>query len=55
MTTILKKGMTNSEMNKAIQQITKQEKDKSIEKLAGKLKANIDPLEFQKRLRNEWE
>ncbi|MDP2041508.1 MAG: hypothetical protein Q8S14_01465 [Algoriphagus sp.] len=54
MTTILKKGMTKLEMNKEIQQITKRKKVKSIEHLAGKLQADIDPLEVQKRLRNEW-
>ncbi|MFN3996879.1 hypothetical protein [Algoriphagus sp.] len=53
MTTILKKGMTKSEMNKEIQQIMRK-KVKSIEHLAGKLQADIDPLEVQKRLRNEW-
>lgn len=55
MTTILKKGMTKLEMNKEIQQITQLKKVKCIEHLAGKLQANIDPLEVQKRLRNEWE
>lgn len=55
MTTIFKKGMTKLEMNKEIQQITKRKKVKSIELLAGKLQADIDPLKVQKRLRNEWE
>jgi len=54
MVTIIKKGSSFDEIEKKIQKISTKNKSK-IQKFAGSLKSEIDPLEWQKNIRNEWE
>ncbi len=55
MVTIIKKGTPLTEIRKQINEIIYRSKDKGILKYAGKLKLDIDPLDFQIEIRNEWE
>ena len=54
MATVIKKGASKSEINKSIRKATGKRSSKELLKLAGTLKADIDPLDYQKRLRDEW-
>jgi hypothetical protein len=54
MATVIKKGSTKSEIVKSIRKATGKRPNKELMKLAGTLKADIDPLEYQKKLRDEW-
>lgn len=54
MATVIKKGASKSEINKSIRKAVAKRPSKELLKLAGSLKANIDPLVFQKRIRDEW-
>jgi hypothetical protein len=55
MVTILKKGTPIDEMSKQVDALVSKSPKKDILKYAGKLKTSIDPLEFQKKMRDEWE
>lgn len=54
MVTIIKRGSSAAEIKKKIQKISSKSKNK-LQKFAGSLKSEIDPLEWQKSIRNEWE
>ena len=54
MAVTIKKGMDKKEMEKKIQEITSKKKVIDLIELAGRLKSEVDPLEFQKSVRNEW-
>lgn len=54
MATVIKKGASKSEIAKSIRKAVRKRPSKEITKLAGTLKADIDPLAYQKILRDEW-
>jgi hypothetical protein len=49
MVTIIKKGTSRQEIKKRINKVIAKQSNKGIMKYAGKLKSNIDPLEYQKK------
>lgn len=53
MVTIIKKGTTRAELDKHLEQISSAKK-LDVTKFSGVLKIKEDPLEIQKRLRDEW-
>ncbi len=55
MATIIKKGASKSEVLETVKKVKGKRRNKELLKLAGSLKADIDPLKFQKKLRDEWE
>jgi len=54
MATVIKKGSSKSEILKSIRKAIGKRPNKGLMKLAGSLKVDIDPLEYQKKLRDEW-
>lgn len=54
MVTIIKKGTPKAEIKRRINEVVNKNPKRNIMKYAGKLKIDIDPLEFQKNMRNEW-
>lgn len=55
MITIIKKGTPKEEIKKRVNEVFSKAPKKDIMKYAGKLKMDIDPLEYQRRMRDEWE
>lgn len=55
MVTVIKKGTSKDEIKKQIDEVVSKAPKKDIRKYAGKLTIDIDPLEYQKQMRNEWE
>ena len=55
MTIILKKGASLDEINEKILKTKPARKKHAFEKYVGVLAITDDPLEIQKKLRNEWE
>jgi hypothetical protein len=56
MVTVIKKGTSKEEIKKRINEAVSKTPKKDIMKYAGKLKlTGIDPLEYQKKMRDEWE
>ena len=55
MITIIKKGASIEEMRKLLNKAFSKVPQKNVRKYAGALKTDIDPLEYQKQMRNEWE
>jgi hypothetical protein len=55
MVTIIKKGMPKDEAKKLIDDAVAKAGKKDLRKYAGILKTDIEPLEYQKKIRNEWE
>jgi hypothetical protein len=55
MVTIIKKGTPKDEIKKRINKVVAKNHKKDLKKYAGILKADIDPLAYQKQIRNEWE
>lgn len=55
MVTIIKKGTPKEEIKKRVDEAISKTPKKDIMKYAGKLKTDIDPLEYQRRMRDEWE
>ncbi|HEX8546748.1 MAG TPA: hypothetical protein VF691_07270 [Cytophagaceae bacterium] len=55
MVTIIKKGTPKQEAKKLIDEAVAKAGRKDLRKYAGVLKTDIDPLEYQKKIRNEWE
>ena len=54
MVTVIKKGTPIEKMKKLMNEAFSRTPKKDIRKYAGILKSDIDPLEFQKQMRNEW-
>lgn len=54
MVTIIKKGTPRKEIKKRINDVVSKSHSRNIKKYAGKLKLDIDPLEYQRHIRNEW-
>ena len=55
MVTIIKKGTSKEEAKKLIDEAVAKAGKKDLRKYAGILKTDIDPLEYQKQIRDEWE
>lgn len=55
MATVIKKGASKSEIRERIRKAVQKSPSKEISLLAGKLKARVDPLDYQKKLRDEWQ
>ena len=55
MVTIIKKGTPKKEIRQRINKVISKKPKRSIMKYAGKLKTDIDPLDYQKKMRDEWE
>lgn len=60
MVTVIKKGTPKEEIKKRINEIVSKASKRDIMKYAGKLKmaagdCPIDPLEYQRQMRDEWE
>jgi hypothetical protein len=58
MTTTLRKGSTEEEFARLLEDLNSRAKAKGgldAKKYCGSLKMDIDPLEIQKDLRDEWE
>ena len=53
--TIIKKGTPIEKMKKLLRDAFAKTPKKSIKKYAGILHTTLDPLEYQKQMRNEWE
>ncbi|MCF8303209.1 MAG: hypothetical protein K9I94_08045 [Bacteroidales bacterium] len=54
MVTIIRKGSSKEEIRKRIDKAIAKKQKKNIMQYAGKLKIKIDPLEYQKKIRDEW-
>jgi hypothetical protein len=54
MTVEIKTPVTKEKIQEAIEQLTKETEKKNLKKHFGKLKRNLDGLEYQKEVRNEW-
>ena len=51
----VKKPVTKEKIEEIIQLLTKINKKKSLRKHFGKLKRGLDGLDYQKKVRNEWD
>jgi hypothetical protein len=55
MVTIIKKGTPKEEIKRRVNEVVSKASKKDITKYAGALKMDIDPLEYQRQMRDEWE
>lgn len=55
MVTIIKKGTPKGEIKKRVNEVVSKSPKGDIMKYAGKLQTDIDPLDYQRQMRNEWE
>ncbi len=55
MVTIIKKGTSKDDIKKKIKEAFDKKPVSDILRYAGTLKTKIDPLEYQKQMRDEWE
>ena len=55
MVTVIKKGTPKEEIKKRVDEAISKTSKKDILKYAGKLKTDIDPLDYQRQMRDEWE
>jgi len=55
MITVIKKGTPIKKMKELMDKAFSKSAKNDIRKYAGILKTEIDPLEYQKQMRNEWE
>jgi hypothetical protein len=55
MVTIIKKGTPKEEIKRRVNEVISKSPKRDIMKYAGKLKTDIDPLEYQRQMRDEWE
>ncbi|HUH33646.1 MAG TPA: hypothetical protein VLZ28_06805 [Daejeonella sp.] len=54
MVTIIKKGTTKEEIGKQIDKVVSKSPRKDIREFAGKMNIDLDPLKFQRQMRDEW-
>jgi hypothetical protein len=54
MVTIIKKGTPKEEIKKQVDEAISKTPKKDIMKYAGKLKTDIDPLDYQRQMRDKW-
>ena len=50
----IKNPVTKEKVQQAIEQLSKETDKKNLRKHFGKLKRNIDGLDYQKQVRDEW-
>lgn len=55
MATIIKKGTSAKKAKQLIDEAVSKAGKKDLKKYAGVLKTDIDPLDYQKQVRDEWE
>ncbi|UJP63342.1 hypothetical protein [Mongoliitalea daihaiensis] len=55
MVTIIKKGMSKKKAKMLVDEAVNKSQKKDIKRYAGILNTKIDPLEYQKKIRDEWE
>jgi hypothetical protein len=55
MVTVIKKGTPKEEIKKRINEVVTKTPKQDIMQYAGKLQMDVDPLEYQKQMRDEWE
>ena len=55
MATVIKKGASKTEIRESIRKAVQKNSSKQISLLAGKLKARVNPLDYQKKIRDEWQ
>lgn len=55
MATIIKRGTSAKKAKKLIDEAVAKAGKKDLKKYAGVLKTDIDPLDYQKKMRDEWE
>lgn len=55
MATIIKRGTSAKKAKKLIDEAVAKAGKKDLKKYAGVLKNDIDPLDYQKKIRDEWE
>ena len=55
MLTVIKKGTPPAEIKQRIEKAVKKKSRNHLSKYAGKLKTEINPLRYQKDLRDEWQ
>ena len=57
MTIIIKKGTTKKEVEKLLLKLNKPNKNKGLTQFLGKpiLDKKVDAVEYQKKIRNEWD
>jgi hypothetical protein len=54
MVVVIKKGTSKSDAQRLLNKAFSKERKGKLLKYAGLLKAEIDPFEFQKMMRDEW-
>lgn len=54
MITVIKKGTPKREITERVNEVFLKAPKRDILKYAGTLKSDIDPLEYQRHIRNEW-
>ena len=54
MATVIKKGASKKEVRDSISKAIKGNPALQMSELAGKLKSKVNPLEYQKKVRDEW-
>lgn len=55
MVTVIKKGTPRDEIKRKMNEAISKSPKGDIMKYAGKLQTDIDPLDYQKQIRDEWE
>lgn len=55
MAIVIKKGTSKKDALERIKRAVKPSAKYELSHLAGKLQSTIDPLEYQKKIRNEWQ
>ena len=55
MVTVIKKGTSKEEIKQKIDAVVAKAPKKDIMPYAGKLITDIDPVEYQRQIRNEWQ
>ena len=54
MVTVIKKGTPREEIRRRINEIVSQKPKEDLRKYAGTLATEINPLDYQKLMRDEW-
>jgi hypothetical protein len=54
MTIEIKSPVTKEKVQQAVEQLSKETGKKNLRKHFGKLKRNLDGLDYQKQVRDEW-
>lgn len=54
MVTIIKKGTSVIQMKRLLKEAFSKTPKRNIRQYAGVLKTDVDPLKYQKEMRNEW-